>query len=190
MKSVKLNAKVREEIKKSMMTAWALTNKEPYNLVKLEHTVAIKLHRKIYGKHSKSINNISDYFLCYSNDIYIKIGDIVSHYKLPKSLPCFSKVEGARVNVVEVYNTEPNFITDFLNKRATCIEWRGLRRRADDEIQTILDSVNTTKQLLEIWPEAERYLPIYITDPSKGIKLPALQTNRLNASLGINAPKP
>ena len=41
------------------------------------------------------------------------------------------------------------------------------------EICAVLDSVNTTKQLLEAWPEIERFMPSGYVDPSK-VQLPAI----------------
>ncbi len=51
------------------------------------------------------------------------------------------------------------------------------------EVCQILNSVNTTKQLVELWPTAEQYLPAHIADPELGVKLPALTVSRLDERL-------
>lgn len=51
------------------------------------------------------------------------------------------------------------------------------------EVRSVIESCNTTKQLLEVWPKAEPYLPAYLSDPDQGIKLPALQISRLEERL-------
>jgi hypothetical protein len=41
------------------------------------------------------------------------------------------------------------------------------------DIRAVLDSVNTTKQLVEAWPEVEQYIPNSFRDPST-VQLPAI----------------
>lgn len=55
------------------------------------------------------------------------------------------------------------------------------------EVNEVLQSVNTTKQLLEIWPSAEAYIPAHIQDPDKGMRLPALHISRLEERLNGGA---
>lgn len=52
-----------------------------------------------------------------------------------------------------------------------------------NEIRPILDSVGSTKQLLEIWPSMENFLPPHIADPDSGINLPALNISRLQEKI-------
>lgn len=51
------------------------------------------------------------------------------------------------------------------------------------EVRPILDSVGSTKQLLEIWPSMENFLPPHIADPDTGINLPALSISRLQQKI-------
>ena len=48
-------------------------------------------------------------------------------------------------------------------------------------------SVNTLKQLLEVWPEVEEFVPEYALrqDPKGKVNLPALPIDDLNASFGL-----
>lgn len=55
-----------------------------------------------------------------------------------------------------------------------------------EEITSVIFSINTTAQLVEIWPEVEAFLPEYIANPSKGISLPALVTTSMNKKLGVS----
>lgn len=52
------------------------------------------------------------------------------------------------------------------------------------EVMAVLDSVNTTKQLLELWPSCEKFIPAHLYNPELGIKLPALHISRLEERLG------
>jgi hypothetical protein len=47
-----------------------------------------------------------------------------------------------------------------------------------------LDTVNTTGQLLNVWPEAEQFIPSDVLDFSK-INLPSVSFNDLNKAVGI-----
>lgn len=56
------------------------------------------------------------------------------------------------------------------------------RRLYRDEITNIIYNVNTTGQLLDVWPEVEKFLPETAVNPSK-TTLPAVSTKKLNAAL-------
>lgn len=51
------------------------------------------------------------------------------------------------------------------------------------KVKNVLDSVNTTKQLLEIWPSLEPLIPPYILDADRSINLPALRIEELASKL-------
>ena len=53
-----------------------------------------------------------------------------------------------------------------------------------EETMRILHSVNTVKQLLQVWPEVKEFLP----DSTKNVdnaQLPMVQVTKLNEQLGI-----
>lgn len=54
------------------------------------------------------------------------------------------------------------------------------------EVYPILESFNSTKQLLDAWPSMEKFLPPNIADPDKGINLPALSLSRLEEKINGN----
>ncbi len=51
------------------------------------------------------------------------------------------------------------------------------------EVKNVMYSVNTTKQLLELWPEVEKFLTPYLSNPSN-TTLPAVNIKRVNEILG------
>ena len=55
-------------------------------------------------------------------------------------------------------------------------------RNFKSQVRQTLDSVNTTKQLVEVWPEVEEHLPESVKDPSK-IQLPSVNIQSLNEQL-------
>ena len=73
-----------------------------------------------------------------------------------------------------------------LQKEQQNIEtWYEQKREFLKEVNELLRLVNTSKQLLELWPEVEPYLPPHIADPSRAVQLPAIPISRLNERLGI-----
>ena len=51
------------------------------------------------------------------------------------------------------------------------------------EVSPLLDSFGSTKQLVECWPEVKKHIPANITDPSKGVNLPAINISRLQEKI-------
>jgi len=66
------------------------------------------------------------------------------------------------------------------------VDYDKARWELQQEVKPVLDSFNTTKQLLETWPSMEKFLPANIADPDKGITLPALSLSRLEAKINGN----
>ena len=59
------------------------------------------------------------------------------------------------------------------------------RKSFKSEVWTVLESVTTTRQLLEVWPAVKNFLPAHILNPEKGIQLPAKLISNLDEKLGI-----
>ena len=87
--------------------------------------------------------------------------------------------------IVEIINSDDKDYVKYEKVLESHGDWLKERRNLNTEITTVLNSVNTTKQLIEVWPEVEKFLPAHIADPNTGIKLPALKVSRLNEKLGI-----
>jgi len=57
-----------------------------------------------------------------------------------------------------------------------------VRRNARSEAEGILNSAQTTKRLIEVWPEITAFVP---KDTTGATNLPALQVEKLNQVLGV-----
>jgi len=62
-------------------------------------------------------------------------------------------------------------------------EKRNDLRKARDALYAVMDSCNTTKQLLALWPEAEQFLP---AEKAPATNLP-MEIHDLNSILGLNS---
>jgi hypothetical protein len=69
--------------------------------------------------------------------------------------------------------------------RALINKYDTARSQFCKEVWQVLESVNTTGKLVEIWAAAEQYIPAHLNEPGQGINLPILHTSRLDAALGV-----
>ena len=182
MKSVKLSKMLREDIVKSMTDAWVTNNKLSFDIKEEENKVAESIWNSNYGH--LNFRNIPDAMLRFDTSVKIDVNSNVSSFSLLKEKP-IPKNGNYGVCVIKTYNKTPKIIEKFLKLREQHTDWLEIKRDFISEIIEITNSVNTTKQLVELWPEAKQYLPAFANDPSKGINLPALKTSRLNSALGI-----
>lgn len=63
-------------------------------------------------------------------------------------------------------------------------EFEGAYKSFRKEALTVLEAASTTKQLVELWPTVEKFIPAHIADPDRGIQLPMLLVSRLDEKLG------
>lgn len=71
-------------------------------------------------------------------------------------------------------------LTKAFNKEVE--EHQATRKLYSEEVDQVLQGVNTTGQLLGQWPEIEEFLPSNIANPSK-INLPSVSVKKLNEQL-------
>jgi hypothetical protein len=182
-KSIRLNAAIRTDIIKAMTESWEKSNPSPVDIELLDEKIGDFIWEFYYGKLDFS-----------------KIPSDMLHMEKRVSISCANKVYVFNMSVLRPYPTSPNryglrlidaldtiplYVQDYILATAKSIEWNDNRNEFKSEITTIVESVTTTGQLVNMWPEAEQYLPPFASDPSKAILLPALKTSRLNALLGI-----
>lgn len=183
-KSIRLSGAIRANICASMLVAWEKNNVSPRNPKEIEHRVAEELWLNSYANIKTALKKIPEQMLKWSDHVIVQVGGVVKAFTLPESrpYPWHTQYNSAILEVL----TEPTDLMHSLEAAKSAKEdWAKLRDDFREEIKTILESVQTTGQLIQLWPEAEQYLPPFAADPSKGINLPALKTSRLNSLLGI-----
>lgn len=138
-------------------------------------------------------------------DIY-KLETISELQKIPKALLSVSRC--LAVNVFDGPYVSINLPEQYICSRNVDVQieknkWEDikenfglsklerLREKANDkanefipQVVGILDSVSTTKQLIELWPEVKEFIPSDALDPST-IRLPAICTASLNSKLSL-----
>jgi len=185
MKSIKLNQTIRDDILLSIMSMWDEKNTEP-DIKTAEHTLALWLWGRCVGK-GLSFDGVPDKFLNKSTGIKFSFGGDVNQVHLEYAMPVWwGRYD---VPVLEVFEKEHKELKKFHKTNADHETWRAQRDEIKRESAVVLESVNTTKQLVEMWPQCEPFLPAYVANPDQAVRLPAIPLSRLNERLGIKVAK-
>jgi hypothetical protein len=193
MKSRKLTVSMKDSIRDSIGKAWDASNPPPEVEVtprwKIESDFAKDCHNTAYG--TIDFKGVSEDFLNKASGIKIKMPDDNIFW------PTYRDDEGNREELVS--SELPGVKLVLTKESPEYIKYKKALRSMKDatkvldshketknifleQVQQGLDSVNTTKQLLEIWPEIEEHLPNDIRDLSS-IQLPSVNFKELNKQL-------
>ena len=148
-----------------------------------EETALKKLWVDTYGQHQEALSKLPTFL--HSNSCFRVMAQI--GYVRQLNLKGFPGKNTSGADVVlddDVFEATFKESIDIQKKMdAFSKEFHAFKK----EVNEVLQSVNTTKQLLEIWPSAEAYIPAHIQDPDKGMRLPALHISRLEERLNGGA---
>lgn len=181
-KSVRLTHAIRSNIIDAMMAQWVIKNPCPHNIKEMEIKIGEAIWKANFGK--LPLNKIPPRMLKHSDTIKVQVSGTVKKYSLETNRPHpFSSDYNEAI--VQVFDQPTPAMLKLIDATQEIEQWEKEKKEFCEEITVILNSVGTTKQLVELWPEAEQYLPPFAADPSKIVNLPALATSRLNAALGI-----
>lgn len=189
MKSIRLNKAIRDEIVENVIKAWKVANPKPECIkVPSKQTLldaAYKDWRESLGLDAKIKLGFPEEVLnheCYVNLIVFgENGEHVMYegmnFRNDKGEPVkrIFKRTGALHLTTEspVYKAWKKDHDLYVRQNEEVKKWDVQRHDKAVEIRAVLDSVNTTKQLLEVWPEIERFMPASYIDPSR-VALPAI----------------
>lgn len=182
MKSIRLNTSIRYNIISAMMKKWEETNPCPYDTGAMGNKIALDIWNSNFGK--LPIKKIPELFFKHSYGVKVQVGETVKTFTLAESKPV-PWISNSNTAIIEIFDQPTPAMIKLADARQKVSEWNQEKSSFREEITLIIEGFNTTKQLVETWPEAEQYLPPFAADPSKGINLPALVTSRLNEKLGI-----
>lgn len=210
-KSIRLNKQLRQDILDNIMGAYDIANPQPVepiadtknSIVKTLLEITLKKNQKLldliknnYELLKEDFNSCGKYTsLIYNNydgnfkSVYL--GNFLSTEEL--SLIPRSLFKNAVINLEDsnqVSATLKKVIdADKLFNKTTLKqfskdnkEWSTNHKNYKAQVSTVLEGVNTTNQLLEVWPEVEKFLPVGVLEPSK-IQLPSVSISTLNSAL-------
>lgn len=195
MKSVRLTKDLRSRILESYLACYDASNPQPE--VCTEFTAVAEfaetLRKRLFEEAGVNEKSVPRGFLNISS--YIKIqnpsGDIQYLYFNPRP-DCDSEYRPVPLmdGLLPIKENDPAYLKYKEDKRLVkeknkvFDEWQAARTATQNQVRMALDSVNTTGQLLTLWPEAEKFIPSDVLDFSV-ISVPAVSFTSLNKAVGI-----
>lgn len=195
MKSVKLTKDLKETILNNIRIAFLQEHYKRLGykdrdqvetlLIDAEQKLGIELWNRTYGgtETQRLLKDIPKDLLsgCTSFRVNILTGGYY-YYEMPKGYP--TKPSGADLTM-DKHEYEDLLTKHGIDKLKNDQESAG--KKANEFMATvkgIFESANTTKQLIDLWPEVIEFIPQNLQDPST-IRLPMVCTTQLNSSLGL-----
>ena len=172
---MKLTNQIRDDIRSQLMKK-AFSKKQEL-IAEAEFNVSQSLYDEYIKEYQKYINKLPENWLTKRDYIYIRDinGYLLSvqlrgNIKTTRDLPSFQLKKEDRTQ---------ELLTKFLKQKEEFIKEK---QTMDLEIKSVLNSVNTTQQLLKTWPEVEEFIP---RDAERPITALALPIKNLNKSIGL-----
>jgi hypothetical protein len=192
MKSLRLNNQMRTDILNSFVEKYLAANPEPtvVSIDNLQCKLAIQISDKIYSKYK---GLVPDDLL--NTRRYVKVmlpnESVASYYfGYDEEGNSIYKISTTESKVEYVFTSDdPLWVAHLADLEAAKLvntayeEHNKALRKFKSEVKTVLESVNTTGQLVEVWPEALPFVPQNISNPSS-INLPSVNFAELNKVLG------
>lgn len=195
MKSVRLTKDMRQRILDSYIACYDASNTEPqkHSEKSIEGVFAETVRKRLFEKAQVDETSIPTEFLSKSSCIRIQTPDdtikMLYFYNAEEAnydYKPYPRLDGA----VAINADDPAYVAYKNAKRELKVlnephdAWSTARKVVKDQVRMALDSVNTTGQLLSVWPEAEKFIPTDVLDFSN-IQLPSVSFNSLNKAVGI-----
>lgn len=185
MKSVTLTKSMRHDILVSIIDKWKEKNPVP-KLEQAEHDFAMYLWNDYFKKQKPKLKDVPRDFMRLARNVKFcvngEVGEVsfLEEKEMPRNWE--SSYNSPVLKTVIDSNKE---YCKYKKVKDAHSDWLEKGREIQIETKAILESVNTTRQLLELWEQCEPFLPAYIADPDKAIKLPAIKMSRLNERIGL-----
>lgn len=184
MKSRKLTVGIKDAIVSNFEMFWVKQNPKPSVdkcLSSIKSDFGKSLREELYGKFDNKIP-VEHMFL--ASEIKVQLpNESVGWFTFRDDtsdiihLP-MKRVDGVHISLVGQADN-PHYVTyrtdlDTNKEQCAAIEtWTNELNKFKNQVMEVLNSVSTTKQFVEVWPEAEKFLPPEVADPSN-INLPAI----------------
>ena len=206
-KSILLNKQSRQDIVDNIMQSYKKQNPPP----KVKDTRKQELHAALLTYYHEKYADMINFYKNSSMARDFMQADYYALYQDSSKNTCtlnFKSKEGDSetlpikgysmfVNLSNPDNvaTLPKYVTDVIDsnkrkeksirkQRAALSAWEVEYERYEQDITNVIAGSRSTGQLLNVWPEVERFLPVGANDPSV-ITLPSVNINNLNTRLGI-----
>jgi hypothetical protein len=179
--SLKLTQSLRDHIQGAILTNRFSSDEKA--LEKRQGDLARIIYEDVFDqKTRKKMASLPEGWLSTEDYVRVEIAGQVKSLRLPK--PCrfpFNK----RSNVLRVYDARHPIASEYQQYRNDRDDLQKSRTGLAAKLSAVLGSATTVKKLVELWPEAEPFVP---KEPVKA-SLPAINFSDLNKSLRLPVEK-
>jgi hypothetical protein len=182
-KSVRLNKEIRTRILTSIMDTYRAKNPLPAEPNNGHHWLAESVYSRTYGE--LDVGTIPESLLDFRSYILVSLkgGHLNPNFepidgKTPKRPFAGHYIQATPEEEAEYTRINKD------NRKIQQVYDKAVKDQDTyrEEVRDVLNSVSTSNQLIELWPEVEQFIPSTIRDPSS-IQLPAISVASLNDAL-------
>ena len=145
------------------------------------HLVGDKFHADIYGAHLKAMQSLPKGWLPMNWGIRIAIAGQNHDVRFSEQ-----RITGKDHHYYrpKLYAGDEPICIEFIKATNACDKLKNERQAMEQEVEAILNSVQTFKKLWEVWPASKSILEKFEAKPMTAM-LPAIQFDKVNAALGL-----
>lgn len=170
---MKLTNAMKERIIKSIMTDTFVVRE---NMISIEKTkLADRIYTDFYGLYLKDMSRLPEEFFIQKSDLSLRFGSDSRYATLAMNTT-------RRVGKLHDYSNWNFSETHAFTVTYRSIEAKSLTLSRDKDklmatLRSIIIPITTDKRLIEVWPDAEKWIP---TTPAAMSNLPVVQVDGLN----------
>ena len=178
---MKLSQSIRDKIIKAAVKG--ACEKEAERLRKQEHKLGMKLYAKLYpAAEREAAAQLPAGWVHLDGCLRIAVGGMDMTFTVDEKVPVKTDNNGycRRLGIVVDEKLQQEALD--LHSAKEAIKQRGKELHAN--LRAVLESVNTYKQLSEIWPEGKKFYEQF-KPMSGGRQVPTVQMQAINEMLGL-----
>jgi len=145
-----------------------------------ENLLALKCYNAVFDEKTlKSVKAVPEKWFCMDGCLRFNIGGLDLRLSVTENMPVPYQRHCEKLGVITGELADE--VTAFVHKKK---DEQDNRSKIFRNLEALLASVNTFKQLSEVWPEGKAYYEDMIDKPK--LQLPAIRFDEINAALGLD----
>lgn len=149
-------------------------------LVERERVFADAVYRDVYKAHLKKMEALPEGWLQSQGHFHVAFGGQYERIKFGDVRRVLARDVH---NAAKVYDATHKLTVEFRAIKDADKSLRDSVREAESKVESAINSFNTTKQLIEGWPEVEKFVRQIVGQPK--VNLPTVETKALNKLLDL-----
>ena len=178
MEHYRLTNDIREQVLRALLAKY---DKQQKSTKQEDRALGLAVYSRLLGGDARRARGLPEGWLPVTSRIVVKIGDRHYSVDIPEALPIpYSMYRFAHITLLA---TDPLARRIVRNDQEHQVQHEA-RCQLREQILGRLRAAYTARQLLEVWPEVEPFLPV-----TRGSTTPPASANKLNSELGLRPKK-